>query len=340
VTGSPVFATIDFETAGRQLGYVQLPRSSNTAGWASTFVPVACVADGSGPTVLVLGGNHGDEYEGQVAALKLARELEPDDVSGRVIVIPCLSIEASRAGTRLWPSGANFNRSFPGSPSGPPNEQLADFLTRVLFPLSDVVIDMHSGGRSILFLPVSHMHLVPDRAQRRAMLEGMLAWNTAYHFIYIDIAGSGLLPSEAERQGKIVVTTELGGGGHVPARIHRLAERGLRNVLRHFGVLAGEVETRASMGLPEAVILRATDAENYVLAPESGIFETLVDPGDAVEAGEAVGRIHFLERPDRPPEVIRTPRSGVVACVRALSTTEQGDNVVVVAEVCERSELE
>ena len=49
----------------------------------------------------------------------------PEQVSGRVIVIPCLSPEASRAGTRLWPSGANFNRSFPGALDGPPNEQLA-----------------------------------------------------------------------------------------------------------------------------------------------------------------------------------------------------------------------
>ena len=38
-----------------------------------------------------------------------------------------------------------------------------------------------------------------------------------------DIAGTGLLVGEAERQGKIVVSTELGDGGHVTAAIHRLA---------------------------------------------------------------------------------------------------------------------
>ncbi len=46
----------------------------------------------------------------------------------------------------------------------------------------------------------------------------MLAWNSDFHFLYIDVAGHGLLPVEAESQGKIVVTTELGGGGHVSAR--------------------------------------------------------------------------------------------------------------------------
>src|SRR3954447_7597542 len=126
---SPVSCTIDLDAPGHRLGRLVLPRSSNTAGWAATYVPIASVVNGSGPTVLVLAGNHGDEYAGQIAALKLVRELRPDHVSGRVIIIPCLSPAASKAGTRLWPSGANFNRSFPGSPAGGAHEQLADHLT-------------------------------------------------------------------------------------------------------------------------------------------------------------------------------------------------------------------
>ena len=337
---SAVLSTIDFDRQGTQFGRLQIPRSTNTSGWSNLIVPIVCVANGSKPTLLVLGGNHGDEPEGQIAGLNLARELRPEEMSGRIIIIPCLSMEASRAGTRLWPHGTNFNRSFPGTPDGPPNEQLADFLTRVLFPLSDIICDIHSGGRSAFFYPMSHMHLVEDRVQRRAMIDAMLAWNTDYHMVYIDIAGRGLLPSEAERQGKIVVTTELGGGGHAASRTLRLAERGLRNVLRHFGILRGPVETRQSLGLPEAVILRATDRDNYLFAPESGLFEALVDPGDPVRAGQPVGRIHFLERPDRPPEVVVTPAVGVVCCVRAIATTEQGDCVAVVGQACQRSDLE
>jgi len=339
VIDSPIHCTIDLEAPGRQVGHLEIPRSSNTAGWAATFVPIACVANGEGPTVLVLGGNHGDEYEGQVAALRLVRDLRPDQVSGRVIVIPVLSPAASKAGTRLWPSGANFNRSFPGSPDGPANEQLADFLTRVLFPRADVVIDMHSGGRTALFLPCSHMHVLDDPAQRRAMLEGMLAWNSDWHYLYIDVAGSGLLPVEAESQGKVVITTELGGGGHVTAAVHRLAQDGLANVLRHVGVLEGEAVSRAQLGLPDAVILDGRDPRNYVFAPESGLFETLVDPGDPVAAGQPVGAIHFVERPERPPEIVEAPLDGVVACIRAISTTEQGDNVIVLGQPIDRAAL-
>jgi N-alpha-acetyl-L-2,4-diaminobutyrate deacetylase len=337
---SPIRCTIDLDAPGRQLGYLGVPRSSNTSGWSSLRVPIVSVAHGDGPTAVVIGGVHGDEPEGQVAALKLARELRPEDVTGRLIVIPCLSPDASRAYTRLWPSGANMNRSFPGSPDGTPDEQLAHFLSTELFPRSDVVVDIHSGGRTGLCLPWSEMHWVEDAGQRRRMVDGMLAWNTDWCCVYIDIAGTGLLVGEAERQGKTVISTELGGGGHVTAAIHRLAADGLANVLRHEGVLAGEVVTREALGRPDPTILMATDEDDYLLAPESGLFETLVDLGQAVERGEPLGRIHFLERPDREPEVIHAANAGVVCVVRAIATTQQGDNVVVTGRVVDRSELD
>jgi N-alpha-acetyl-L-2,4-diaminobutyrate deacetylase len=339
MTDSPVTCTIDLAAPGKQVGQLRLPRISNTGGWASTFIPIASVAHGSGPTVLVLAGNHGDEYEGQVAVRRLLQELAPEQVSGRITMIPVLSPDASRAGTRLWPSGANFNRSFPGSPEGPPNEQLADFLTRELFPPADVVIDIHSGGRTAWFLPCSHMHVVDDPDQRRRMLEGMLAWNSDWHYLYIDVNGHGLLPVEAEDQGKTVITTELGGGGRVPAAVHELAWSGLTNVLRHTGVLEGEVQTRASLGLPEAVIVDGRDPANYVIAQEGGLFEALLEPGASVRAGDPVGRLWSIERPERSPELLTAPVDGVLVTVRAITVTEQGDSVFTLGQVIDKSEL-
>jgi len=336
---SPVSCTIDLAAPGKQVGHLAFPKITNTAGWASTFVHIASIANGEGPTVLVLAGNHGDEYEGQVAALRLLQELEPEQITGRVIVIPVLSPAASKANTRNWPSGANFNRSFPGNPDGPPNEQLADFLTRVLFPLADVVIDMHSGGRTAWFLPCSHMHVVDDPAQRKAMLEGMEAWCSDWHYLYIDVNGSGLLPVEAENQGKLVITTELGGGGRVPAPVHQLAWSGLNNVLRHVGVLRGEVQTRASLGLPPAIILDGRNPETIVVSPEDGMFEGILEPGDPVAAGEPVGRLWFTDRPDRPAELLRSPVDGFVVVTKAIPITEQGDCVFVVGTPIDRTAL-
>ena len=339
MSDSPIIASVDFDKPGKQVGRLQIPRSTNESGWSNLFVPLVCLANGRGPTVVVAGGVHGDEPEGQIAALNLARAIQPGDVRGRLIILPCLSPEASRAYTRLWPSGANLNRSFPGSPAGPPDAQLADYLARVLFPIADAVCDLHSGGRSMHCLPWSEVHLVDNREQRARMVEAMRAWVTAYHFVYINIAGGGLLVDEAERQGKVVVGTELGGGGHATAELHRLAERGLRNFLRHTGVLAGPVETRASLGLPEAVVLSALDLDDYHLAPEGGLFEPLVELGETVEGGQVVGRLHFPERPDRAPVEVVGQTSGTVCSLRAIAATTQGDCVMVVGHPCRHEEL-
>src|SRR5205823_12598647 len=133
----------------------------------------------------------------------------------------------------------------------------------------------------------SEMHWVDDASQRRAMVDAMLAWGTDYHFVYIDIAGTGLLVGEAERQGKIVVSTELGGGGHVTAATHRISQSGLANVLRHTGVLPGGAVTREQLGLGPPTIAQAIEDDCFVFAPESGLWETFVDVTERVEQNQA-----------------------------------------------------
>ena len=328
-----LFTSVDFHRPGKQQGFMQVPYSHNLGGWANVMIPITTVANGSGPTALILGGNHGDEYQGQIAALKLARELTPEMVTGRIILIPSLNFPAARAATRLSPlDGMNMNRAFPGNPEGSVTSQIAHFLTTVIFPLSDVVIDIHSGGRSMEFVPCAHMHLVSDLEQRRKMLAAMLAWNTDFAFLYADIAGSGLLPVEAENQGKLVVTTELGGGECIPASVHRIAQSGLRNVLIHVGALRGKAQTRESLGKAPTVLTQALNREDYLLAPESGVFEVCVELGEHVQQGDTVGFIHHLERPDRLPQTIVAQSNGYLVTMRAPCLTQQGDCVAVIAK--------
>ena len=332
-----VITSLNFEKAGKQQGFLQVPYSHNLGGWANVMIPITVVSRGKGTTVLVLGGNHGDEYQGQIAIMKLARELTPEKVTGRVILIPSLNLPAARAATRLSPlDGMNMNRAFPGDAEGSVTSQIAHYLRTVLFPISDVVIDIHSGGRSMEFVPCAHMHLVPDRDQRAKMFAAMLAWGTEFCFIYADIAGTGLLPVEAENQGKLVITTELGGGECIPASVHRIAQSGLKNALIHVGALKGREQPRTA----PAIITQATNRDDYLLAPESGIFEVALDLGAKVKKGQAVGWIHHLERPDRAPEQMFAASSGYLITMRAPCLTQQGDCVAVIAkQVSEREVL-
>ena len=164
------------------------------------------------------------------------------------------------------------------------------------------------------------------------MLAAMLAWNTDFAFLYSDIAGSGLLPVEAENQGKLVVTTELGGGESIPASVHRIAQSGLRNVLIHVGSLNGKEETRESLGMPPTILTQALQRSDYLLAPESGVFEIQCELGTKVRRGETVGWIHHLERPDREPEPVISQSDGFLVTMRAPCLTQQGDCVAVIAQ--------
>ncbi len=332
MTRSSLHCTVDYDHLGIQHGHLCVPYSHNLGGWANLLLPISVAANGTGPTVLVLGGNHGDEYPGPIAILKLCREIRAEQVQGRIVLLPALNMPAVKAATRLSPlDGKNMNRSFPGRADGSVTEMIAHYLTTVLFPLSDVVIDIHTGGRSVDFYPCAHMHLVPDREQRRRMVAGTLAWNTDLAFLYADIAGSGLLPVEAEQQGKIVLTTEMGGAESVSARVHRLTQDGLRNVLIHLKVLQGSFRSRADLSLPPTRWVQALDREDYRFAPESGLYESLVDLGREVVAGQPVGQVHFIERPDRDPVSVCAPSAGLLIATRGPTLVGQGDCVACIA---------
>ena len=147
------------------------------------------------------------------------------------------------------------------------------------------------------------------------------------------------MPVEAENQGKLVVTTEMGGGECVPAAVHRVTQDGLRNVLIHVGALKGRALTRAGLGKPPAILTQALHREDFLLAPESGVFETGLDLGAKVKHGQRVGFIHHLERPDRAPEPLVAQSSGYLITIRAPCLTQQGDCVAVIAQPVSAKEV-
>jgi predicted deacylase len=93
-------AEIDFERNGKQHGFIRLPYSVHRSAYGWIPIPVASIKNGNGPRILLMAGNHGDEYEGQVALGKLIRSLEPAEVSGRIIICP------QRTSRRRWPECA------------------------------------------------------------------------------------------------------------------------------------------------------------------------------------------------------------------------------------------
>jgi predicted deacylase len=211
-----------------------------------------------------------------------------------------------------------------------------------------MIVEMHSGGSGSWIDPCSHMCAVDDPAQRKAMLEAMEAWNSDIHFLYT--AGDNYFPTVAQAQGKTIVTTELGGSGLIPRFVHELAWSGLTNVLRHFGVLEGEVVTRPSLGLPPARIYDARGADETVTelgsglmdqtrAPASGIAEALVMPGETVERGQPIARIWAFDALSQSPVDVLAERTGLLLGMRARPVVEAGDGLAFVGEPIAREAL-
>mgnify|MGYP002683091844 CR=1 FL=1 len=150
---SSAFTTVDFDRTGRQIGHIMFPHSPNDDAWGVTRVPVAVVANGKGPTVIMEGGNHGDEYEGPIVIGELARDLDPAELQGRLILMPSNNIHAVMGAQRTSTvDGLNFNRTFPGDPLGTITQQISAYMTDHIFPMGDAFLDLHSGGSSVVFL--------------------------------------------------------------------------------------------------------------------------------------------------------------------------------------------
>jgi len=329
------FADIDFSHPGKAHYEVAFHHDGT---WGNVLVPLTVINGRRGPgkTVAIFGGTHGNEYEGQVSVWKLALELNPLDLAGRVILMPRLCTPACDAGTRESPlDGVNMNRAFPGDPQGSTTYRIAHFVTTHVLNRADVVLDIHSGGRILRFPMVSSFHEVPDTAQQAEMAETARLFDTPFIMVYAKAMARGLLTDEAEAKGKITIGTEFGYGEATIREGVRHAEVGSRNVLRRYGLLEGEQERVRPEGSPPARIVRAVRLEDYVPAPITGIYEPAAEPGQWVEGGELIGRLYDFDYAAARPLEVRAPRSGWLLVVPFAAQVEKGRTMVVIAEEVE-----
>ena len=169
---SRITSEIDFNLEGKQVGFLRLPHSVHRSAYGWIPIPVACIKNGKGPTVLLMAGNHGDEYEGQIGHGVLLRTLNVQDVQGRIIFLTSANFPAAMAGMRTSPiDEGNLNRSFPGDVDGGVTAQMAWYIEHVLLPQCDYLFDIHSGGSSLVYVPSSGCRRSDDPQKMENSLE-------------------------------------------------------------------------------------------------------------------------------------------------------------------------
>jgi N-alpha-acetyl-L-2,4-diaminobutyrate deacetylase len=326
MTNSTIFTDIDYEKPGKQIGFLNLPHSPNHDAWGVIPIPICVIKNGKGPTVILEGGNHGDEYEGPITLGHLIRDLDPAEIQGRLIIIPAINQPAVAAGQRVSPvDGKNFNRTFPGSPTGTVTEQISHYVDSVLFPMADAFIDLHSGGSSLSLMPSAIIEPAEDPALMKRNIDAVLAFNAPISVVISNYGDPRTSTATSVRHGLTTVGTEMAGGGTVSPEALRICKRGVRNVLAHLGVLPGHKPEPAA-----PTRLMQIPGNGHVFAEADGVFEPFHAHGAEIREGEPAGQIHFLTSPGRAPEVLRFRTDGIVYGLRQPGLVKQGNCCMVV----------
>lgn len=331
-TETKVSSSIDFSVDGKHHGYLNVPHSRNNSGWGAVRVPVVSIRNGDGPTIVFTGGNHGDEYEGPIALMKLARSLDANKITGQVIIIPALNFPAVIAGDRLSPiDGVNMNRAFPGRRDGSVSSMIAHFVHQKILPLADAVLDIHSGGKTMMFSPFACYHQIPDADVMEKARQAMLAFDAPISLELVELDAEGMLDTAVEDMGKIFIGCELGGGGTTTTDTVAIAEVGVRNLLAHFKIIDEKPQTLEDRGLPPTRMMHMPDDNCYIISDDAGIYEALVDLNSTVKSGDVVGQIHFPQQPEHAPVVYRAARDGTLVGRTHKALVEAGDFLALIA---------
>jgi predicted deacylase len=288
-------------------------------------IPIAVIQNGPGPQILLLSGNHGDEYEGQVVLTRLIQNLQPEKIKGRIIILPALNLPAAQAGTRVSPlDDGNLNRVFPGDPNGGPTWKIADYVEHHLMPLVDVVCDFHGGGASLDYRPHASAHFSPDAPSehKRRNLEAVKVLGVPHVMVFEHTPRPGNLPDAAMRQGVLSLGGEYGGMGSVSRHGVALVQQAVDRLLAYFGA-CGTLPTN----LPEPQVMHIFGPNAYVYAPEPGVFEPATELGDHVKPGDLCGHVLFPDNPSRVPVPVYFRGEGDVVCKRHPGRVERGDCV-------------
>ena len=277
-----------------------------------------------GPTLIVTGGLFATEYSGVEAASRMYRDFDPDDISGRVIIIPVITMDAFRFRSPMFKltsgvspmDGKSLNSVFPGNPNGSPTEVVADFLFKNLIAQSNYHIDLRGGD-----LAESHViHSIhPNNAAdevNRVSREMAIACGFEY-FQARDVDARSLV-YEASQIGIPSIITQCGLGYKVQPEesfinSHILA---VTNNMKYLNMIAGEPEIPArqrefTLGFDQ---LRATTC---------GVFQGIADQGDLISKGELLGRVTALD--GSVLEELHSPIDGVVHELLVRRVVFQGD---------------
>lgn len=315
----------------QELDISQLPRDSKASAW----IEVGPRADGgdwrlpllyvtgatAGPTLLVLGAVHGDEYEGVETIPEVFRRVAPDALQGFLLMVPICNVPAYESVLRSSPiDGLNLARVFPGDPDGTITQRIAYWIAQKLIKPADFVIDLHSGGVTAEIPSLIGFTQSDDELGRRSRA-GALAFGAPVVWEHPPPTPPGRTLSAAADFGVPAIYTEAGGGGYAHPSDVDCFTTGVINVMKHLDMLDGQPQLQ-----PVTHHLSGDgNMDSVISTPAAGYFRSDVTLLDEVSAGQRLGTVR-----DPFGEVlaeITTENAGVVIMLRRIHRVHVGDNL-------------
>ncbi|MED5579410.1 MAG: succinylglutamate desuccinylase/aspartoacylase family protein [Nitrospinota bacterium] len=287
-----------------------------------------------GPFLGVQGCVHGDEAQPVRSFYSLLQSLNPETLSGTLVIVPVANPYAFSNFLRQSPDQheqTNLWRAFPGKEKGTLTERYAFLLCSVLIDNSDFFIEFHSGGTS-------------GRIQCRVDVDldfrkkiGQKSKNMAYAFARGGarlVHGVPLSPSSAPgvalKKGKPSISVEI-GGSYLPESEENFysdsMENGFRNLLIHLGMVSGREKRNKILYFDKSNRVEVNPSHGGYLLSRKTQFSDL---GKKVRRGELLGEMldpHTLEI----VEELRSPTNGTLFYSRCSGPVEIGNKGFAIA---------
>lgn len=255
-----------------------------------------------GPTVVITAGVHPNELIGQATTVRLAKELEPEDIAGTLIFVHIenpMGLQFKYA-NRSPLDNVNMNSVFPtGMETGEdmgkdslhlgisPTKQAAERIFHTFISLADWHVDMHGGELfedldfNIEILPIGTE--VDEKTRMLArMFKSEKIWEVPQGTIpqMPNYPGRGSAVAEANHRGIPSVFFEIGGEGRLDKDLVDQSCDALRNMMMCVGMLKGN---------PVYVEPVVYSGGNVLFAQQGGLHYINIKSGDLVYEGQELG---------------------------------------------------
>lgn len=277
-----------------------------------------------GKTILVTAGIHGCEYVGIKTAMELGKEIKPEDVKGRIIIIHPVNIEGfiERSAGIVPMDKKNLLRVFPGDENGSISEKIAFVVSRDFISKADFYFDLHGGDIHEDLFP--HIYY-PGKADKEVMeksIEMAKAFDVKYYIK--SNTTNGTYTSAAINYKVPSILVERGCKGNCKDEEVESYKRDMLNAFSSLKVL--KVEKSKRVNTPKEIY-----ETRYIDSEENGVWISNVNAGELINKGDVLGVIT-----DFFGNTIKTYYSelnGIVLYKNASLATKKGEALIAYGQI-------